>query len=153
MILKGWSQINIGVTKEVVRNENSQNSQFQTRPTEIQTLWEWAQEFVFNKFSWWFWCILKVKTVAFWTDVTLCDIVESTHAFYLDWVRKEDFSKELTFKSRSESQENPQWFQTEGTKRTKSLCWEWALHIWRAEMLVCLKHSQGEEWFKLWKVV
>ena len=47
MILKGWSQINTGVTTEVVRNENSHNSQFHTRSTEIETLWEWAQEFVF----------------------------------------------------------------------------------------------------------
>ena len=62
--------------------------------------------------------------MALWTEVTLHNIVESTQAFHLDWVRREDFSKELIFKSRPESQENPQWFQREGTERTEPLCWE-----------------------------
>lgn len=45
IILKRWSHINnINVTKELVRYTNSQ---VHTRPTESETLGDWAQGFVF----------------------------------------------------------------------------------------------------------
>lgn len=41
--------------------------------------------------------------MALCTEVTLPNVVESAQVFHLDWVLRE----ELTFKSRSECQENP----------------------------------------------